>query len=55
MVGFMVNGVLFDALGTRWLFGASAVLAFIGGALFFGQQRRWIGPDGGSGRDNGDG
>lgn len=40
MVGFMVNGALFDALGARNLFAASAVLALLGGALFYGHLRR---------------
>lgn len=51
MVGFMANGALFDGLGTRWLFGASAVLALCGGALFDWHQRRrrrWMGPEEGS-------
>ncbi len=40
MVGFMVNGALFDALGARSLFAASAVLALLGGVLFHAHQRR---------------
>jgi PPP family 3-phenylpropionic acid transporter len=34
MIGFLVNGALFDALGARHLFAASAVLALLGGILF---------------------
>jgi PPP family 3-phenylpropionic acid transporter len=40
MVGFMANGALFDQLGARKLFAASAVLALVGGALFHWHQRR---------------
>jgi PPP family 3-phenylpropionic acid transporter len=40
MVGFMVNGMLFDLLGTRKLFIISAALALVGGGLFAWHQRR---------------
>lgn len=40
MVGFMVNGALFDLLGARRLFAASAALALLGGVLFHWHQRR---------------
>jgi PPP family 3-phenylpropionic acid transporter len=39
MVGFMVNGALFDRLGARKLFIISSVLALVGGMLFLWHQR----------------
>ena len=42
MVGFMVNGVLFDAWGARNLFLASSLLALGGGALFGWHRRRQL-------------
>jgi PPP family 3-phenylpropionic acid transporter len=40
MVGFMVNGALFDTWGARNLFLTSSVLALGGGALFMWHRRR---------------
>jgi PPP family 3-phenylpropionic acid transporter len=45
MVGFMINGALFDQLGARRLFLASSAMALAGGALFLWHQRMQAPPD----------
>jgi PPP family 3-phenylpropionic acid transporter len=40
MVGFMINGALFDHLGARPLFGFSASLTLLGAGLFHWHRRR---------------
>ena len=44
MIGFMVNGALFDQLGARHLFVMSAGLALAGGILFRWHQQSVPGP-----------